>query len=84
MVDGVTAGPMPRMHSEMTPTEVLRSMASLPLTYFETGFSNIFQSWAKDPPSAMARLATTSSAVSMVSQSYSEVSSSEPRSSPSS
>ena len=80
-VFGVISSPIARMHSEITPTEVARSKDSLPLANFMMGFSNIFQSWLNVGPRAKARPQMASMAVSMVSQSYSEVSSNGPRSS---
>jgi len=69
------------MHSAITPTEVLRSIESLLLAYFMMGFWKSFQSSAKVGPRAMERAMMTSRAVSMASQSYSEVPSRAARSS---
>ena len=80
-MNGVTLFFIALIHSAMTPTEVLRSLESLPLTNFRIGLSYIFQSSAKVPPRATAMPISTSRALSIVSQSYSEVSSRRPKSS---
>ena len=70
-VDGVTAEPIPRIHSPSTPTDVERSIERLLLANLKIGFSKILKSCAKDGPRATARPMIQSRAVSMTSQSYS-------------
>lgn len=65
------AGPMPRMHSAMVPTAVLRSVGSLLLASLRMLFSKILKSSAKEGPRAAARPITASRVQSTTSQSYS-------------
>ena len=73
---GVTAVPMLAVHSAMTPIAVERSKLVCEEANFMIGFWKIFQSSANWSPRALERPITTSKAVSITSQSYSDDSSS--------
>lgn len=73
----IPSPPIERITSDTTPTAVARSNAEEPEANLSTGLAKIFQSSEKEGPRAAARPQMASMAVSMVSQSYSEVSSRE-------